>query len=329
LQATVKTGAHAACGLVRLFFSGQNMRLRVLGSSAGGGFPQWNCNCPNCLGLRNGTVRAVPRTQSSVAVTANGSDWLLINASPEVLQQVREAPGLQPARQIRDSGIAGVLLIDAQIDHCTGLLMLRERSTPMPLYATPEVLGDLGTGFPLTRLLGHYCGLELNPIALNGQPLHTPFLPGLRVTPVPLTSQPPPYSPFRGQPRPGDTIGLLIRNTATGRSLFYAPGLGHIEDATWAAMQQADTVLVDGTFWTETEMMDLGLSKKLAADMGHLPQSGPGGMIEQLDRLPKTTAKWLIHINNTNPILREDSPERAHLTAHGIGVAFDGLEIAL
>ena len=100
------------------------MRLRVLGSSAGGGFPQWNCNCPNCDGLRRGSIQARPRTQSSVALTANGVDWLLINASPEVLQQLRETPELQPARQIRDSGVAAVLLIDAQIDHCTGLLML-------------------------------------------------------------------------------------------------------------------------------------------------------------------------------------------------------------
>ncbi|OGB69996.1 MAG: pyrroloquinoline quinone biosynthesis protein PqqB [Burkholderiales bacterium RIFOXYC12_FULL_65_23] len=305
------------------------MRLRVLGSSAGGGFPQWNCNCPNCDGLRRGSILARPRTQSSVALTANGVDWLLINASPEVLQQLRETPELQPARQIRDSGVAAVLLIDAQIDHCTGLLMLRERNSPLPLYATPEVLDDIGSGFPLTRLLGHYCGLDLRPIQLDGQPLAMPFLPGLELIPVPLTSQPPPYSPFRGRPRPGDNIGLLVRNLASGKSLFYAPGLGQIDDATRAVMAQADVVLVDGTFWTEDEMIRLGLSSKPAAAMGHLPQSGPGGMIEQLDALPASMAKWLIHINNTNPILREDSAERAELGAHGIQVAHDGLEIAL
>ena len=305
------------------------MRLRVLGSSAGGGFPQWNCNCPNCAGLRSGTIQAVPRTQSSVAITADGLDWLLVNASPEVLQQVRETPGLQPGRQIRDSGIAAVLLIDAQIDHCTGLLMLRERSTPLPLYATPEVLDDIGTGFPLTRLLGHYCGLDVRPIALDGGALDMPCLPGLELTPVPLTSQPPPYSPFRGQPRPGDNIGLLVRNSASGKTLFYAPGLGQVDAATRAVMASADVVLIDGTFWTEDEMIRLGLSSKPAAAMGHLPQSGPGGMIELLDTLPASTAKWLIHINNTNPILREDSAERAELAAHGIQVAYDGLEIAL
>ena len=305
------------------------MRLRVLGSSAGGGFPQWNCNCGNCDGLRRGTIDARARTQSSVAITANDSDWLLVNASPEVLQQIRETPGLQPARQIRDSGIAAVLLIDAQIDHCTGLLMLRERSRPLPLYATAEVLGDIGTGFPLTRLLGHYCGLETRPIALDGKSLDMPFLDPLQIHALPIASQPPPYSPFRGQARAGDNIALMVRNPLSGRSLFYAPGLGQIDSAARALMEQADVVLVDGTFWTEDEMIRLGLSSKPAAEMGHLPQSGPGGMIELLDSLPGPKQKWLIHINNTNPILREDSPERAMLAGHGIQVAHDGLEIEL
>jgi len=232
-------------------------------------------------------------------------------------------------RQIRDTGIAAALLIDAQIDHCTGLLMLRERSSPLPLYATPQVLGDLDTGLPLTRLLGHYCGVDVRPIELNNKPLDMPFLEDLEVTALPLVSQPPPYSPFRGQQRPGDNIGLLIHNRRNGKRLFYAPGLGQIEWSTRQAMRLADVVLVDGTFWTEDEMIRLGLSDKPACAMGHLPQSGPGGMIEVLDTLPATTQKWLIHINNTNPILREDSPQRAELNAHGIGVAYDGLEIEL
>lgn len=305
------------------------MRLKVLGSAAGGGFPQWNCNCPNCSGVRAGTVNARRRTQSSVALTGNGRDWLLVNTSPEVLQQIAQTPELQPARALRDSGIAAVLLIDAQIDHTTGLLMLRERGTPLPLFATPEVLSDLSDGFPLTRMLSFYCGLETHPIALDGQPLTMPFLEGVEVTPVPLTSQPPPYSPFRGKPRVGDNIGLLMRNTRTARSLFYAPGLGQIEPQVQAAMAEASVVLVDGTFWTEDEMVRMGLSRKMAAEMGHLPQSGPGGMIEVLDALPANTRKVLIHINNTNPILREDSAERAELAAHGIEVAHDGMEISL
>ena len=303
------------------------MRLKVLGSAAGGGFPQWNCNCPQCDGLRRGTLNARARTQSSIAVSANDTDWLLVNASPDVLQQIRAHPPLQPARAIRDTGIAAVLLMDAQIDHVTGLLMLRERSNPMPLMATAEVLSDIATGFPLTRILSHYCGLNVTELPIDGSTVTPPGLPGIEVQPVALSSQPPPYSPFRGRPRPGDNIGLVLRNPETDARVFYAPGLGAVGPVLQAVMARCQAVLVDGTFWTEDEMLRLGLSKKLAADMGHLPQSGPGGMVEQLAQLPAGVRKVLIHINNTNPILTEDSPERALLTQRGIEVAHDGMEI--
>lgn len=303
------------------------MRIRVLGSAAGGGFPQWNCNCTNCRGLRAGTVKARARTQSSIAVSANGSDWLLVNASPDVLQQVRESPGLQPARATRDSGIAAVLLMDAQIDHVTGLLMLRERSAPLPLLATPEVLSDIATGFPLTRILSHYCGVNIHELTIDGHPITPPGLAGIEVVPLSLHSQPPPYSPFRGKPRPGDNIGLVLRNPASGARVFYAPGLGALTPALRELMASCHTVMVDGTFWTEDEMIRLGLSKKTAAEMGHLPQSGPGGMLAELQRLPPHVRKLLIHINNTNPILIEDSPERAQVERCGVEVAHDGMEI--
>ena len=303
------------------------MHIRVLGSAAGGGFPQWNCNCANCQGLRAGTVKARARTQSSIAVSANGQDWLLVNASPDVLQQVREHPPLQPARAVRDSGIAAVLLMDAQIDHVTGLLMLRERSTPLPLLATPEVLSDIGNALPLTRVLSHYCGVAEHPLPLDGRAIEPPGVPGLQVVAVALDSQPPPYSPFRGRPRPGDNIGLLLKNPQSGAQVFYAPGLGTLTPALRALMAVCHTVLVDGTFWTEDEMIRLGLSKKRAAEMGHLPQSGPGGMLSELSRLPASVRKVLIHINNTNPILIEDSPERAELVRHGVEVAHDGMVI--
>jgi pyrroloquinoline quinone biosynthesis protein B len=304
------------------------MRIRVLGSSAGGGFPQWNCNCPNCAGFRSGSILAQARTQSSIAVTVDDSDWLLVNASPDVLVQIRATPELQPARAQRDSGIAAVLLMDAQIDHVTGLLMLRERQSPLPLLATPEVLGDLTEGFPITRILSHYCGVAPIPLHPDGRFITVPELPGMAIQPVLLSSKPPPYSPYRNAPRPGDNMGLLIENPATCQRVFYAPGLGEMTPELLALMARCSVVLVDGTFWTEDEMQRLGLSKKSAAEMGHLPQSGPRGMIAQLDTLPAATRKILIHINNTNPILREDSPERALLTAHAIEVAFDGMDIA-
>ncbi|AOY96561.1 pyrroloquinoline quinone biosynthesis protein PqqB [Cupriavidus sp. USMAA2-4] len=302
--------------------------LRVLGSAAGGGFPQWNCNCPNCAGVRRGTVRATPRTQSSIALSENGSDWLLVNASPDILAQVRATPALQPARSQRDSGIAAVLLMDAQIDHVTGLLMLREHGRPLPLYATAPVLADLDQAFPLRRILSHYCGLEAHPLPLDGSALRLAALPSLALTPVPLDSKAPPYSPNREAPQHGDNIGLRVVDTRSGARLFYAPGLGAIEPHVMAELQAADVVLVDGTFWQDDEMPKLGLSAKRARDMGHLAQSGPGGMIEVLDAVPRAR-KILIHINNTNPILDEDSPQRRRLAAHGIEVAWDGMEIAL
>jgi pyrroloquinoline quinone biosynthesis protein B len=304
------------------------MRIRVLGSAAGGGFPQWNCNCRNCDGLRKGKLRAAARTQSSIAVSATGQDWLLVNASPDILKQIAQTPALQPARAIRDSGIAAVLLMDAQIDHVTGLLMLRERQTPLPLLATPEVLSDISEGFPITRILSHYCQVAPTELPIDGSTTSIAELPGIQVQTVALSSKPPPYSPFRGNPRPGDNIGLLLHNPDSGDRAFYAPGLAALTPELLEIMAGCSVVLVDGTFWTHDEMQREGLSKKSALDMGHLPQSGPGGMIEQLDRLPKSVRKILIHINNTNPMLVDDSPERALLTAHGIEVAFDGMDIA-
>jgi pyrroloquinoline quinone biosynthesis protein B len=300
------------------------MNIVVLGSSAGGGFPQWNCNCRNCAGLRNGTVRATARTQSSIAVSSNGTDWVLINASPDILTQIRATPALQPARARRDSGIAAVMLMDAQIDHVTGLLMLRE-GRQLPLYCTAQVWRELNDGLPLARVLSHYCGVDRHALPLDGS-VHVPGIDGIRFTPLALTSKAPPYSDHRNDPHPGDNIGLLIEDDASGKSVFYAPGLGAIEPHVEAALRKADCVLVDGTFWRADEMIELGLSHKTAADMGHLPQAGEGGMIAVLDRV-QARRKVLIHINNTNPILDDDSEQRALLARHGIEVAFDGMEI--
>src|SRR5439155_2154180 len=284
------------------------MKTIVLGSAAGGGFPQWNCNCRNCDGLRHGTINARARTQSSIAVSANGSDWVLINASPDILTQIRATPVLQPGRSARDTGIAAVMLMDAQIDHVTGLLMLRE-GKPMPLYCTASVWDDLTTGLPLVHVLSHYCGVQWHLLPANHTSMSSMQLPGIegiRFTPLALTSKAPPYSPHRDMRQPGDHIGLVIENMANGKKLFYAPGLGEIEPHIESAMHAADCLLVDGTLWTEDEMIQLGFSKKRSADMGHLPQSGKGGMIEVLDAVGPRR-KILIHINNTNPILDEDS----------------------
>ena len=305
------------------------MQCHVLGSAAGGGFPQWNCNCPNCDGLRKGTIRAVARTQSSIAVSGDGTDWVLINASPDVLQQIRSFAPLQPGRSLRDSGIRAILLMDAQVDHTTGLFMLREHRVPLQVWCTTQVRDDLTSGNPIFNLLGHYCGVDWQPLPLDDAGFDIPGIAGLRFTALPLASKAPPYSPHREDPQPGDNVGLVIADSRSGARLFYAPGLGRMEPHVWAAMQQCDCVLVDGTLWTEDEMIRLGASAKRSRDMGHLPQTGEGGMIEWLDRLPRKTRRVLIHINNTNRILDEDSEERALLAAHDIEVAHDGLAIEL
>jgi len=305
------------------------MRIHVLGASAGGGFPQWNCNCRNCAGVRAGTVRARPRTQSSICVAGNGPDWALLNASPDILEQIRATPALQPNRGPRDTGIAGVVLVDGQVDHSTGLYMLRERGRPLPLWCAEPVFEDLTRGNPILRVLEHYCGVDHHPIALDGTPFEVAGVAGVRFAALPLASKAAPYSPHRQQSVPGDNIGLTMTDTASGKKVFYAPGLGVREAHVDAAMRAADCVMVDGTFWTDEEMIAQGFGTKTAREIGHLPQSGPGGMIEWLDSLPASTRKILIHINNTNPILDEDSPQRAALARHGIEVSCDGMEIEL
>lgn len=304
------------------------MHIQILGSAAGGGFPQWNCNCRNCAGVRSGKLRAQPRTQSSIALSANGVDWVLCNASPDIRAQLDAFAPLQPARRVRDTGIRAIILMDSQIDHVTGLLSLRE-GCPHQVWCTDMVHQDLSSGFPLFPMLRHWNGgLDWQPIDLASPAFEIPACAGLRFTAIPLQSSAPPYSPHRGYPHPGDNIGLFIEDLATGGRLFYAPGLGQVDAALLGWMRRADCLLVDGTLWRDDEMRHCEVGDKLGSEMGHLPQSGPGGMIEVLDRLAGPR-KVLIHINNTNPILDVDSAERAELERHGIEVAWDGMSIEL
>jgi pyrroloquinoline quinone biosynthesis protein B len=306
------------------------MRITVLGSGAGGGFPQWNCNCRNCAGVRDGSVRAKARTQSSIFVRPDdGADGVLFNASPDVLEQVRSRAELQPARRLRDTAIAGVVLVDGQVDHATGLLMLREHTSALPVWCTDAVAADLASGHPVFGVLRHYCGVEHHAIPLDGASFTLPAVPDLSRRGLAVAGKAAPYSPHRRQGMPGDNIGVAITDRRRGVSAFYAPGLMEVSPPVFDAMYGADAVLVDGTFWTDDEMVRLGLSRHRARDMGHLALSGRGGMIEWLSRLSPRTRRCLIHINNTNPILDEDSLERAALAAAGIEVCEDGMEIVL
>ena len=306
------------------------MKIRVLGSAAGGGFPQWNCNCSNCAGLRKGALRSRPRTQSSIAIAGAGdSSWALVNASPDVRAQLEANPVLQPGRTVRDTAIAAIVLVDGQIDHTTGLYMLRESARPWPLWCTDAAYADLTRGNPVLGVLSHYCGVERHRIGLDGEDFLVDGVSNVRWRAIPVASKPAPYSPNRASPIAGDNIALVVTDDVSGQTALYAPGLGAVDDDVWRSKQSAACILVDGTFWTDDEMIRLGLSQKRARDMGHLAQSGSGGMLEQLERLPQRTRKILIHVNNTNPILDEDSAERAELTRRGIEVAYDGQELVL
>ena len=308
------------------------MLVHILGSGAGGGFPQWNCRCAHCQGVRTADIRARPRTQSSIAVSSDGKAWALINASPDIRAQIDTfpaiQPGHQPGRALRATGIAAVVLMDSQIDHVTGLLSLREGRN-LTVYCTAQVEHDLTVGLPLFPVLRHYLALDLHVIDLSAEGgFSIDGVDGLRFTAVAVHSKAPPYSPHRQDPHLGDHIGLVIRDEHSRRSLLYAPGLGCIDAPLAAHLADADCALLDGTFWREDEMCTLGLSEQRAADMGHLPQSGEQGLIAALRAFPKPRT-LLVHINNTNPILNEDSPERRQLTAAGIEVAYDGLEFSL
>lgn len=303
------------------------MRVRILGAAAGGGFPQWNCNCTTCYGVRTGRLNARPRTQSSIAISVDGERWVLFNASPDIRTQLESFPAIHP-RGLRGSGVQAVVLVDSQIDHTAGLLSLRE-GCPITVYATERVEQDLSTDFPLFRVLdGWNGGIDYRHLAIDGTSMQIEGIDKLRLTAISLAGKVPRFSPNPRAPHPGDSVGILIEDTEDGSTLFYAPGLRVVDEQVMAMMRRSECVLVDGTFWQEDEMIVAGVGAKLAGELGHLPQSGAGGMIEKLRGLPRQR-KVLIHINNTNPILIEDSPQREVLDAEGIEVAYDGMQIEL
>jgi pyrroloquinoline quinone biosynthesis protein B len=284
------------------------VRVRVLGSAAGGGFPQWNCHCGTCEAARVG-VRARPRTQSSLAIRGDDGPWFLVNASPDARQQLETlAPGQVDG--VRAPPVAGVLLTDAEIDHTAGLLLLRESVTPV------HVFGDAGIERALretvVRMLERFCGVEWQTL----EPGHARPLDGSSVV----------VEPF---PAGADqTSGFVFRERSGGGVVTYAPALARLDDGVLARLAASDLVLVDGTFWRDDELARLGISARSARDMGHLPLSGPGGTLEALAGLERPR-KVLVHINNTNPILLEDSPEREEVVRAGVEVAYDGLEVDL
>ena len=310
------------------------MKILVLGSGAGGGFPQWNCNCANCAGQRSGHVRASERTQSSIAVSSDGESWVLLNASPDIGEQIRRHPQLHPRQGLRDTPIKAVVLMDAQVHHVAGLLGLREGPC-IDLYATRCVFEDLTTGLPLLDVLQHYCGTRWHLVPVDGSQTRADFsiqaAPGLRFTALAVPGNAPPYSAHRREQVTGDNIALRITDTAGGATLFYSPSLARVDEQEQGWLDGADCVLMDGTFWREDEMQHASLGSKTASGRRHLSQQGFAGRPGMVDVLRESTArrKVLIHIDNSNPILDEDSAPRRALDSLGIEVAHDGMEIFL
>ena len=304
------------------------MKIHVLGSGAGGGFPQWNCNCDNCKRLRAGELNGTPRTQSSIAVSNAGEDWILVGASPDIRAQIEAFPALQPARKVRDTAIRAIFLVDAQVDHTLGLMTLRECDHPLSIYCTRLVHEDLTSGYPLLSVLEHFCGVDWHEVLVESKWFEIDGAEGLRFRAIPIESNAPPFSPRRDAPQPGDNVYVRIEDDTTGGSLVYIPGLGAWNDELAAEMESASCLLVDGTAWHDDDLVRAGARDALAQEMGHLHQAGKGGLLERLARM-EGPRKILIHINNTNPLLDEDSPQYAELMEAGIELAYDGMDIEL
>ena len=304
------------------------MRVIILGSAAGGGVPQWNCACPNCTDARHDNRG---RTQSSVAVSADGERWILLNASPDLRTQLAAHHDLWPrGGGRRGSSIAAVILTDGEIDHTLGLLLMRESASRLPVYAPGGVTALLDDAWPLYRVLSAYSGVERRVLD-EGRPTpltdHTGAPLGISCAATPVARRPPRYA--RGTSPSTFDVGLRLEDERTGGTLAYVPTAGAIDAAVQRAASDADLLLFDGTFWSDDELRAVGGGDApTAREMGHLPVGASGGSLEQLPRLgAKRTV--LVHINNTNPLLCRSSAERAQVEAAGITVGDDAMAFDL
>lgn len=303
------------------------MIIKVLGSAAGGGFPQLNCNCRNCADVRRGAPGLIPRTQSSIAVSGDGRRWALLNASPDLRQQIAATPELAPRPDAgpRSSPICDVVLTNGDVDHVAGLLSLRE-GLAFTLHATGRVLEalDANTIFNvLNREAVPRRALQLGASAglAGGLAVEAYAVPGK----VALYLEQ--AGPDLGT-RVGDSIGLEVSDPATGAAFHYVPGCAAVDDALSRRLAGAALVLFDGTLYTDGEMIAQGLSDKTGMRMGHISMSGPKGSVAAFADLG-VKRRVFVHINNSNPVLREGSPQRRQVEAAGWEVARDGMDIRL
>jgi pyrroloquinoline quinone biosynthesis protein B len=309
------------------------MLVKILGSAAGGGFPQWNCACTNCRRVRNGTLRGKPRTQSQIALTGNGTQWCLLNASPDLRAQILANPELQPNARLRESPIMAVVLTSADVDHVAGLLHLREFQ-PLRIFSTESVARILTEDNTIFR------ALQRGPEQVSwqricpGEGFELESAPdsdtGIRCEPLALPGDFPTYAgrDRRSARVAGEAVLGLVVESSDGRRMIFMPGVAELDDSLLAQLESCDDLLFDGTFWSEDELIRILGNGPTASEMGHMPISGPKGSLARLGYV-KRPRKIFIHVNNTNPILDEESPERGEVVAAGWEVAEDGWEIRL
>jgi pyrroloquinoline quinone biosynthesis protein B len=302
------------------------LRVVLLGTAAGGGFPQWNCWCPPCRTARIEPHRAIPRTQSSAAVSADGERWFLFNASPDVRAQLSCLPVPAPSG-VRHVPLEAVLATDAELDHTLGILLLREARS-LQLYVTAAVRSILEQDsriLSVTQAFAEVSVTELTPGLTTRLRYRDGQASGLSVEPFSVPAGPPRFASAAG---PGHTVGLVIRDEATGGSCAFVPGCGDLSPAILERLGKNDLVLFDGTFWSDDELVRLGISDRHAREMDHLPVSGVDG---SLARLAAVTGPRVVytHLNNTNPMLLEDSAERAAVDRAGLTVGVDGMSFTV
>ncbi|MBV1829525.1 pyrroloquinoline quinone biosynthesis protein PqqB [Komagataeibacter sp. AV436] len=300
----------------------------VLGAAAGGGFPQWNSNAPGCRRARAGDPAALPRTQASIAISGDGKNWFVVNASPDLRTQINQTPALHPQEGLRSTPIAGVILTGGEVDTITGLLTLRERQ-PLTLLATPEVLSMLDAN-PIFEALNRAV-VSREPMGLD-QPLALKLADGapagLTIVPFAVPGKVPLYAESGPDPAAicenGETIGLEISDG--NHRVCFVPGCARMTDNLRVRLRGADAVFFDGTLWVDDEMVRAGLGEKTGRRMGHMSMDGMDGTIAALRDLG-IKRKIFIHINNSNPVLLADTPERAAVEAAGWEISHDGMRI--
>jgi pyrroloquinoline quinone biosynthesis protein B len=308
------------------------MRVKVLGSAAGGGFPQWNCGCPNCRGLRAGTLKGRPRTQAQLAVSPVAGSWILLNASPDLRQQLLNDPEFAPPEKLRSTPVASVILTSADLDCVLGLLHLREFQ-PLRINSTPAVHRVLCEENSFFRALERshppvaWENLPVNQKTPIGQAAAEKTLLSCRA--VPLGGEFPDYVSEdlrRSLPKEEAVVGLELAQGE--RKLFYAPSLPGRGDDWKKCVVSSEVALLDGTFWTDDELNLILGNGRTAREMGHLPLSGAGGLLDQLKNAGGLR-RILIHLNNTNPALDEESAASRALRDAGCEIAYDGMEFEL